>query len=66
MKINRATTQLIVLGSARFVPGYWRGMRQPAVLVRLRLTRLEVAAQTVHRFDELMHAVAASPDGGSS
>lgn len=48
---------LIELSSARFEPGYWRGMRQPAVLVPLRLTQLEVTAQAIQRFDALMAAV---------
>jgi cyanophycin synthetase len=51
------TTPLIELGPVRFEPGYWRGLRQPSVLVTLRLTRLEVATKAVQRFDELLAAV---------
>jgi cyanophycin synthetase len=56
---------LIELGAARFEAGYWQGMRQPAVQVLLELTRLEVAARAVHRFDELAHRIRVSPAGGS-
>jgi len=49
--------KLLELGSARFEPGYWRGLRQPAMLVSLRLTRLEIGASALNRFDAIMDQV---------
>lgn len=61
MEFGSTEQSLIQLGAARFEPGYWRGMRQPAVQTTLLLTRLEVAAQAVRGFDALMVAVIAQP-----
>ena len=44
---------LIELGEARFEPGYWQGMRQPAFLVPIRLMRPEIKVHAVQRFDAL-------------
>ena len=56
------TSPLIELGYSRFEPGYWRGMRQPAMQVPLRLTRLEVTAQSLRRFDQLLQVVSLPND----
>lgn len=49
----------VTLGPARFEPGCWQGMRQPAVLAVLDLGRLEVAAACVQCFDALVIAALA-------
>jgi hypothetical protein len=42
---------LIRLENTRFGAGYWRGMRQPVVLVSLQLSRLKINAIAFRRFD---------------
>lgn len=49
-----AVGKLVELGRYRFEPGYWQGLRQPAVLVSLQLTRLEVSAAAVRRYDDFL------------
>lgn len=57
-----AAGKLVELGRYHFEPGYWQGLRQPAVLVPLKLTRLEVSAAAVRRYDDILGA-AFSPRG---
>lgn len=45
------------VGTARFEPGCWQGLRQPAMLVTLRFTRPEVNAIALRRFDALLAQV---------
>jgi cyanophycin synthetase len=45
--------RFIQLGKPVFVPGFWRGMTQPATVVPWRLTRAEVRLSTLQRFDAL-------------
>jgi D-alanine-D-alanine ligase-like ATP-grasp enzyme len=49
--------RLIVLHQMEFEPGYWRRMRQPAVLVSILLTRPQVSGSALRRFDTLREAV---------
>lgn len=58
------TDQLIERGRMRFEPGYWQGLRQPAVLLALRLTRQEVSTAAISRFDDLVAAVRAPQASG--
>jgi cyanophycin synthetase len=46
--------RLIGLGPMRFEPGYWQGMRQPAVLCVLRLTHTLVHEKDLKQFDGLL------------
>jgi D-alanine-D-alanine ligase-like ATP-grasp enzyme len=52
---------LIQLGKAQFEVGYWQGMRQPAFLIPMRLTRAQVNASALQHFDDLRKALFQSP-----
>jgi cyanophycin synthetase len=49
--------RLIVLDKPDFEPGYWRGMRQPAVVTPVLLTRPQVSGSALGRFDTLRQAL---------
>lgn len=48
------SNKLIKLGTSRFEPGYWLGMRQSSVQVVLLLTRLDLNSSALRRFDEVL------------
>lgn len=58
---------LLQLGSPHFSPCYWRGMRQPVVLVGLSVKKTEIDAASVHRFDDIQSEVCPwqEPDSSS-
>lgn len=53
---------LVDCGQPKFEPGYWRGMRQAAMLVPLRFARMEVRVSTLQRYDAIKLAVCERPD----
>ncbi|MGJ8589945.1 MAG: acetate--CoA ligase family protein [Yoonia sp.] len=48
---------LVTLGKVGFEPGYWREMRQAAMLVHLNFARLEVRTSTLQQFDARLYSI---------
>jgi len=55
-----ASPRLVVLQQLGFEPGYWREMRQSAVVVSILLTRPQVSGSALRRFDTVREALSLS------
>lgn len=55
--LDGSSKKLIELARFSFEPGYWQQMCQPALLVLLRFTQVEISATAVSHFDAILESV---------
>lgn len=63
LEMTNGLDPLLKLKVHGFVPGYWQGMRQAALLVSLELSRSEINSLVLARFDQILTNLQSSQGG---